>query len=575
MSWLCCLNENRQKRDVDHYEFLAPSVFHLETSLMEQIEKAGLDKKTAQIYDIEDLRKIEHGVIRNKGANVQCPIDGKTGAAYVHCITGEDNVGTATHMLSYAWGYRVIDIVETLLAFCKENKLDPKKNYIWICCLCNNQHRVFEEEEVPFDMFQDVFNKRVTGIGNVLAMMAPWNDPSYLKRVWCIFEMYTANSDDKCSIQIVMPPKEKESLLESITTHAGASGRNGIDELFDALANTQVELAEASRETDKVNILKLVKQGPGYHTFNVEINQLMRKWIKDTVIESAKTTEAINCTNDDQRRQSALRLAFYGSYFSRNGLHKAAIELHEKSLNLYESLDTEDKDTIARCYNNIGTEYESMGEYENALEAHTKCLEIFEVIYGTDHPNTSVSYFNIGFVHRKLDDDDKALEMFTKSLEIDKNVKGENHIDTATSYTNLGRIKQKKGDLDGALEMFNKTLAINTDTYGSIHPETGIANGDIALVYHLRKDYDAAIGMHEKTLKIQEAVLGESHPDTAQVYQNIGAAFYEKKEFKISLEYLEKAKSVFEESLGSDHPKSVGGKAWVEVVEQARDKAAA
>ena len=80
-----------------------------------------------------------------------CPIDGKRGVAYVHCINGNDHVGTATHMLSYAWGYRAIDIVETLSAFWKGNKLDPKKTYIWICCLCNNQHRVFNEL-VPFEV---------------------------------------------------------------------------------------------------------------------------------------------------------------------------------------------------------------------------------------------------------------------------------------------------------------------------------------------------------------------------------------------------------------------------------------
>lgn len=33
-------------------------------------------------------------------------------------------------------------------------------------------------------------------IGHMLAMMAPWKAPIYLTRVWCIFEMYVAYSNN-------------------------------------------------------------------------------------------------------------------------------------------------------------------------------------------------------------------------------------------------------------------------------------------------------------------------------------------------------------------------------------------
>ena len=78
-----------------------------------------------------------------------CPIDGKRGVAYVHCIDGNDHVGIATHMLSYAWGYRAIDIVETLSAFCKGNKLDPKKTYIWTLDTLKMAHFHLPFHEIP------------------------------------------------------------------------------------------------------------------------------------------------------------------------------------------------------------------------------------------------------------------------------------------------------------------------------------------------------------------------------------------------------------------------------------------
>ena len=136
---------SKQDSDKLYYDFLAPSVYHvsrvfcqcvdpsfiymanakfirfflsswttfqLQTILLDDIKSAGLDENTCTIYDIEDLRDgAELGVIRRKGANTICPIDGKLGAAYVHSIGKEnstikieDHCGSANYMLSYAWG---------------------------------------------------------------------------------------------------------------------------------------------------------------------------------------------------------------------------------------------------------------------------------------------------------------------------------------------------------------------------------------------------------------------------------------------------------------------------------------
>jgi hypothetical protein len=81
-------------------------------------------------------------MIRAKGENVVCPQDGKLGAAFVDCVQGEDDVGIANIMISYTWGDTIKDIIDILEQFIDRKKLDPKRSYVWICCLCNNQHRV-------------------------------------------------------------------------------------------------------------------------------------------------------------------------------------------------------------------------------------------------------------------------------------------------------------------------------------------------------------------------------------------------------------------------------------------------
>lgn len=157
------------------------------TLLKEVLETEGLDENST-IYEIENLDSIDTmGVIRKKGAHVTCPHDGLVGASYIDCLTDIDDVGPSTFMLSYGWAYTIGDIVDTLVEYCKSNDLDEKRTYVWICCLCNNQHRIAQkrkriidsglqhEDNDTFQEFHDIFHSRVTDIGHVIAMVSNLN----------------------------------------------------------------------------------------------------------------------------------------------------------------------------------------------------------------------------------------------------------------------------------------------------------------------------------------------------------------------------------------------------------------
>jgi len=136
------------------HRFRGVSIDHLEKELLCRVQEQGQSRE-AKVYEIEPT------VIRPKGARVQDPSDGRFGASYVDSIYGKDNAGVADFMLSYTWGYEIGDIIDTLLAFSDAKALQPKTTYVWICCLCINQHRVKEAqasgEVVPFTTFQHAF----------------------------------------------------------------------------------------------------------------------------------------------------------------------------------------------------------------------------------------------------------------------------------------------------------------------------------------------------------------------------------------------------------------------------------
>ena len=123
-SWCCTNNATKRNKttEEEYLNFLAPSVYHLQTSFLDYITENDFNPTSAKVYDIENLSEEEPGLIRRKGMDVICPIDGDLGASYVHSIMddGDDHVGAATHMLSYAWGYVIGDIVDTLVSYCEK-----------------------------------------------------------------------------------------------------------------------------------------------------------------------------------------------------------------------------------------------------------------------------------------------------------------------------------------------------------------------------------------------------------------------------------------------------------------------
>jgi hypothetical protein len=137
--------------------------------------------KDAQIHEIEPL------VIRGQGKDTICPRDGRKGAAYVDAVEN-GAAGRAQLMLSYTWGYTVASIVDSLVAYCEQRQLDEDNTFVWLCCLCLNQHRVREQREkgevISTEDFQKEFETRVLGIKHVLSLTTPWNDPGNMKRAW-------------------------------------------------------------------------------------------------------------------------------------------------------------------------------------------------------------------------------------------------------------------------------------------------------------------------------------------------------------------------------------------------------
>eukprot|EP00797_Seminavis_robusta_P034797 Sro845_g210030.2 (410) ;mRNA; r:25820-27049 len=347
--------------------------------------------------------------------------------------------------------------------------------------------------------FFAIFGERVKKIGHLLAMMAPWNAPIYITRVWCIFEVFTAHTTNACKVDIVMPPKEKQSLEQDVVDNGG-----GIDALYETLCNTKVEKAKASVESDRLAILGQVESDVGYSVLNNRVNDLLRGWMHGVLTQLVSAREN---TNDKDYVVFCNRI---GDIFQHNGEHSASMKLHQTALAICETVLGENHEKTGKTRSLIGDVFLERGDYEGALFKYKEALAIGLSVFGESHPEVALTHNRIGHVLSDLGDKEGALTKYKETLAIQKSVLDEDHPAVATTYNNIGLILKEQGDYEGALSKYEEALAITVSALGKDHPEVAATYNNIGLAIQKMGDYERALSKHEEALAIQLSALGRS-----------------------------------------------------------------
>lgn len=524
------------------------SVHWLKHGFLKEVQEAGLSERST-IYDIEDLRSNESGVIRRKGQHVVCPIDNQLGSAYVHALgKSKDNVGAANFMLSYVWGYPIGDIVDALWDHCSLQELDPKRTYIWICCLCVNQHRVASNirsgKEIPFRTFRKLFYSRATAIGHILAMFAPWDKPVYVQRVWTIFEFFTASTDGH-NVTVIMPPREKRKMAMLIATKGDHAF---LHRLYKALQNTKVEEAEASYESDKTRILQLVERNTKVSEFNAKVNELLRRCVLDSVMRFAVTLDKVDTLAVAKKQDF---LTNVGRIILARGEYEDSLEKYTAAVANLKQIGGDNQECTASCYDNIGLmllkKNDLIGAHKQFSRARRERLNLSSG-RSLGHARSKINFGRLSFHQGQYDD---AVVRFEVALSI----LGKNHPETAQVYDALGLVWCKKGDPSGAKWYLYKALNIRKAYLGQSHPATATSRNNIGVALFQQGRYDEAREYHEKALSSRISLLGPDHPDTASSQNDLAnCLFHSVQDVDRALQLYRSAYTIRKSSLGTMHP---------------------
>ena len=128
-------------------------------------------------------------------------------------------------------------MIKALKGWTSGSDRDPRRTYFWICSFSLNQHGLnglprgddvgVASDHQAAERLAKGFDDRVVGIGRILPMLNPWDDPGYVKRAWCLFELYTAVTK-RIDIDVIVSASETQSFRQALAT----KGYGVVDEVL-------------------------------------------------------------------------------------------------------------------------------------------------------------------------------------------------------------------------------------------------------------------------------------------------------------------------------------------------------
>eukprot|EP00808_Paulinella_micropora_P002594 g73683.t1 len=239
------------------------------------------------------------------------------------------------------------------------------------------------------------FEANVARIGHTVLVQSPWTNPVPLTRAWCLWEILCTSST-KATFEINLPPKEEQSLLESLVTQEG-EGIHGlnkvvIEQLRDWLAKTaKAAIPEEHSSNDPLSLINSVTTLLSDQGKLAEAEPLCRRAL-------AGCEEKLGATHPDTLatvNNLANLLRDQGKLAEAEPLCRRALAGRE------EKLGATHPDTLATV-NNLAALLSGQGKLAEAVPLYRRSLAGREEKLGATHPDTLATVKNLAILRVSL-----------------------------------------------------------------------------------------------------------------------------------------------------------------------------
>mmetsp|Transcript_56417 Transcript_56417/g.132316 ORF Transcript_56417/g.132316 Transcript_56417/m.132316 type:complete len:812 (+) Transcript_56417:44-2479(+) len=234
---------------------LGVSVGHLNDVLLPQLKAAYRHEADPDFYSFQDHRKA-------RGASSQW--------SYVETLDMRE-VGKATLVVSCPWTCGVRTCVDVIGRWCANRGLELRRCFVWHCAFCCRQGRSKQPccEDPELMLVQ-----RMQSIPNLLAVLTPWPEPSFVERAWCLLELQAAVRADGCCVELQMADSDED--LFRLGLQDGSA-----DKMWSRLKQTDIQTCRESA-SNKPSLVKRVAANS--ELINATVRSTLQEWFTEKAI---------------------------------------------------------------------------------------------------------------------------------------------------------------------------------------------------------------------------------------------------------------------------------------------------
>jgi tetratricopeptide (TPR) repeat protein len=377
---------------------------------------------------------------------------------------GDVRVRPATWFVSHAWRGQFLDLVAALDLFFADQ---AGSIVLWLDIFSTSQHSTFSR---PPEWWQQTFCNAIGRMGQMVMVMAPWDNPISLTRAWCLVEIFACQSSGS-SFNVAFPPSERERFLAEITIKS--------DVFYNMLSKVNTAKSECSRDSDKERIFAAVR---GLDGGFIGLDRCVLKSLTTWLV---------------QQLEQQLQIEAVGGLV----------------------------DQELRLQNALAGMLVRMGEYDRALPIYEESLARRKILLGDDDPSTLESLGGLASLHLRKSDFQQALLLYEDVLPKSRKVLGDFHPQTLFNMHQMAMVLMCLGNRSAGESMLEECLGARERILGSLHSDTLSTMNSLALSYQYRGAHDQARKLLASCLHGRQQILGDSHPETLATMSHLGTLF--------------------------------------------------
>jgi tetratricopeptide (TPR) repeat protein len=389
--------------------------------------------------------------------------------------------------------------------------VDALETIVWFDTFSVNQHDTIHK---TFDWWSSTFQQAIKQFGHTVMVLSPWNNPTPLRRVWCLWELYcTVITGSK--FEFALGPNDEKIFLTQVSEHSLKTMKETIN----------VAQVECLLNQHKEAIFAEMQRHMTLDDINAFVFQNLR-------LEMLRIFQA-TITDASEDHDMLFKVAQF-EYHNAN--HQIAFELIQRCLEIRKrELGCNHPETL-HAMDTFASICITLKRYELAESLAVECLDRRKVVLGELHKDTLASIDNLAFLAKRRfatlsimyniayasivqGNYDFAKLLLIPCYETQKAEFGKHHADTLKTKTALAMLYEHQGEFEQTKLLMLELLML----YESLNEKKFLvqAMSRLAQLYLKQENYAFAKPLLVGCLKKQQVRFVDFHEITAKSLQTL------------------------------------------------------